>query len=116
MRPDSFARERHVIYIYYKEKLQELTTLWLATQPKLSAEVEHTTQMNKHGTETVNMWAEENYFKVCKDTACAFWGHPFDLLFVFIFGFQGEAPTYTCPGVRRHQAQLGNGLRRASDR
>ena len=71
MRPDSFARERHVIYIYYKEKLQELTTLWLATQPKLSAEVEQTTQMNKHGTETVNMWAEANYFKVCKDTTCA---------------------------------------------
>ena len=114
MWPDSFARERLVIYKYCKEKLAELMKTWIAmTKPKLSDEYQQTTQMNESGTETVNMWAEENYFKVCKDTACASWGHPFDL--VSDFGFQGTAPTYTCPGVRHH-APLGNGLSRASDR
>ncbi len=88
---------------------------WVAmTKPKLTDEFQQTTQMNKSGTETVNMWAEENYFKVCKDTACAFWDTS-SILFL-IFGFQGKAPTYTCPGVRRHQAPLGNGPSRASDR
>ncbi len=57
---------------------------WIAmTKPKLTDEFQQTTQMNESGTEIVNMWAEENYFKVCKDTACAFWGHPFDLVFDF---------------------------------
>ena len=70
-----FARERLVIYKYCKEELNRLTVLWLATQkPKLAEEFQQTTQLRENGTETVNMWAEENYYKVCKDTACASWG------------------------------------------
>ena len=70
-----------MIYKYCKAELSRLMDIWIATtKPKLSAEFQQTRQLNESGTETVNMWAEENYFKVCKDTACASWENPFDLV------------------------------------